>query len=69
MNNDITTFFHCKECLESLPNGKSPRDWVRLEVGWTPKGIQVWCIRHEMSVAHFDFEGQKISYAEDKETA
>lgn len=46
-----------KRCLAELPEGTSPRDWVRLEVGWTDLGLEVWCIRHEINVIHVDFEG------------
>lgn len=60
--NEIALFFHCKECLKEKPDDASPRDWSRLEVGWTPKGVQVWCIRHECDVCHIDFRGQKVSY-------
>jgi len=65
MNNKINSFFHCKKCLEELPMGKSPRDFCRNEVGWTEKGIQVWCIRHEENVLALDFEGQKVGYEEE----
>jgi len=57
--NKILLFLHCGLCLESLPKGKSPREWSRIEVGWTKLGLQVWCKRHECNIAHIDFEGQK----------
>ena len=63
MSNQITMFFHCAECLEEKPSGVAPRDWVKVEVGWTEQGIQVWCIRHELNVVHLDFLGQKVAYA------
>lgn len=62
--NEIGSFMTCKECFESLPNGVSPREWGRIEVGYTPKGIQVWCVRHERNVLHLDFLGQKMAYAD-----
>jgi hypothetical protein len=58
-SNEITTFFHCKRCLEELPAGTSPREWVRMEAGFTQLGIQVWCVRHEANILHVDFEGKK----------
>lgn len=59
----VAMFFHCAKCLKELPPGLSPREWAHLEVGWTAKGVQVWCIRHELGVVHLDFLGQKIDYA------
>jgi hypothetical protein len=58
-SNEITTFFHCRRCLEELPAGTSPREWVRMEAGFTALGIQVWCVRHEANILHVDFEGKK----------
>lgn len=58
-SNEIQMFFHCRMCIEDIPGGTSPRDWVQLEAGWIEKGLQVWCKRHECNVIHIDFEGQK----------
>lgn len=58
--NNIQMFLHCGECLKELPKGKSPREFIHVEVGWTKEGLQVWCIRHEMNVIALDFEGQKV---------
>lgn len=58
--NRIAAFFHCKECIETKPDGLSPREWVRLEVGLTKAGLQVWCVRHEKSVVCLDFLGQRV---------
>lgn len=55
----IKAYIHCGLCLNTLPEGISPRDWADLEVGSTNKGIQVWCKRHEKNVIHIDFEGIK----------
>lgn len=57
--NEIKMFQHCALCLAELPEGTSPRDWARLEMGWTRRGFQVWCSRHEANVVHVDFEGAK----------
>ena len=38
----------------------SPRDFAKIEVGFTKKGIQVWCITHEINIAHFDLCGNKV---------
>jgi hypothetical protein len=55
----IGAYLHCGKCLEERPLGQSPRDWARLSVGWTDKGLQVWCARHDVNVMHVDFEGAK----------
>jgi hypothetical protein len=55
--NEIAAFFHCTRCLNERPEGTSPRDWAQLEVGWTKRGLQVWCKRHDCNVLHIDFEG------------
>lgn len=61
--NEIVMYFHCKQCLESLPAGVSPKDHARIQAGWTNKGIQVWCSRHDIGIVHLDFKGQKVAYA------
>ena len=66
--NDIQMFLHCKNCLNKRPaNDKkeyiiSPREWVHLEVGFTKKGIQIYCVRCEKNVCALDFLGQKVAY-------
>ena len=59
--NGIKMFFHCRECLNEYFRDKiadqSPADYSKLDVGFTDLGIQVWCRRHELNVAHIDFEG------------
>lgn len=60
MNNlEIGAYLHCGRCLKERPRDISPREWSMLEVGWTEKGIQVWCKRHECNVINIDFEGQQ----------
>ncbi len=56
---EIVTCFGCAECAKEIPPGMSPREYARFEVGWTKKGFQVWCTRHEINVIHMDFQGQK----------
>ncbi len=57
--NKITSFSHCGQCMDELPEDQSPREWAQLEVGFTDIGIQIWCKRHERNVMHVDFQGQK----------
>ena len=62
--NHIQLYFHCQQCLDEKPDAVSPQEYCRLQVGWTKKGVQVWCVRHDCNVVHLDFLGQKIEYAE-----
>jgi hypothetical protein len=58
--NAIQGFVHCGLCMREMEANKineSPRDYSRLEVGMTPIGLQVWCVRHGANVLHIDFEG------------
>lgn len=56
-SNEIKVFFHCGRCIQERPHDQSPREWGALEVGWTVIGLQVWCKRHDVNVAHIHFEG------------
>lgn len=55
--NEISSFFHCANCLDDKPDDLAPREWVSIEAGFTPLGFQVWCIRCEANIIHIDFEG------------
>lgn len=55
----IDLFFHCAECLKTLPPGMSPSEWSSIEAGWTRAGFQVRCKRHDLNIIHVDFEGQR----------
>ncbi len=57
--NDIQRFLHCAKCGDERPDDVSPCDYQQIEVGWTEKGLQVWCRRHEMNIIHIDFEGYR----------
>ena len=57
--NHIRMYMHCRRCIAELPYGESPADYARLEVGFTQRGWQVWCNRHDLNVMHIDFEGQQ----------
>lgn len=49
---EIILYMHCRQCIEE--NARSD-----LEIGWTKKGLQVWCRRHDGNIVNIDFEGQK----------
>lgn len=54
---------HCRFCVEEVKLGlgrsPSPKNYARLSIGWTERGFQVWCERHQLNVIHVDFEGKK----------
>lgn len=56
----ITAYMHCGKCIDELPRGVSPSEYQRLEIGLTDIGLQVWCKRHNLNVAHIDFDGAKV---------
>ncbi len=60
--NEILSYWHCKKCCAE----KSPQ---RMSVGWTPKGIQVWCETHNENVQHIDLLGQQVAVVNVKEAA
>lgn len=61
--NEISMYFHCQQCISELPKDQSPREFQRIQAGWTKKGLQVWCVRHNLNIVHLDFMGQKVAIA------
>lgn len=60
--NEIDGYLHCSLCLDEWKSGArdvAPADFCRLNVGWTRRGLQVWCQRHQVNVVNIDFEGQQ----------
>lgn len=61
--NEIQAVIHCGKCLDefktSVPEsiGHSPQTFAKLTIGWTERGFQIWCNRHNVNVMHVDFEG------------
>lgn len=59
----IIQWFSCGECLkeiEALKLDVSPAEYANTQAGFTKQGLQVWCNRHNLSVVHIDFRGQKV---------
>ena len=59
MRKEIERYMHCIKCLNEKPDDISPQEYAYLSIGWTEKGIQVWCERHECNVCNIDFEGNQ----------
>tara|TARA_R100001082_G_scaffold108443_1_gene83676 strand:+ start:980 stop:1231 length:252 start_codon:yes stop_codon:yes gene_type:complete len=50
----VISYLHCKTCIDELPNGKSPRDYVRNEVAINDDNqMLIGCTRHNKTVAVF----------------
>lgn len=58
---EIKHFLECRKCAETCPAGMSMQKWVDIQVGLTPWGIQVWCVRHKANITHIDFRGQRLA--------
>jgi hypothetical protein len=43
-------YINCGQCLTERPADVTPQDWARLSFAYTPKGFQVWCVRHDRAV-------------------
>ena len=58
--NEIFEYWHCRKCrTENL--------YPNIGVGWTAKGIQIWCENHNENVRHIDLMGQKVAIVEERE--
>lgn len=66
-SNQITAYLHCGLCLVEYKDPEnneearnaSPAEFSRTQAGWTPRGLQIWCWRHNVNVTNIDFEGQQ----------
>ena len=54
----------CVKCSEEFANGLSDaaslQNYSRLDIGFTKRGLQIFCRRHELNVCHLNFNNQKI---------
>ena len=63
----IKSFLHCALCIDDVmrlqeENGVGfviPQEYARYEFGWTVRGLQAWCVRHDCNIIHIDFEGAR----------
>ena len=40
-------FWHCPQCLKSLPPNTSAEEWARFSMRANDKTFEVWCVRHQ----------------------
>ena len=64
----IESFWHCRECLQELPSGISPKVYASISVGLTKEHtIVVWCNRHDKTITevgvsfHLSGSGKQVS--------
>ena len=50
-----------REFLAGQTDSRSLQDYTRLDVGFTDRGLQVWCRRPGLNVVHIDFDGQELT--------
>ncbi|MBT8470697.1 MAG: hypothetical protein HKN10_18250 [Myxococcales bacterium] len=54
----------CSRCADEVAAGQagavSMQEYARLDVGFSPVGLQVWCRRHSVNVVHLDFGGHRL---------
>ncbi len=48
----IRLFCGCRNCEKTRPRKQSAQEYSRLDVGLTATGLQVWCRRCDLEVAH-----------------
>ncbi|MDD3471528.1 MAG: hypothetical protein PHS86_01995 [Syntrophaceae bacterium] len=56
----ILLYLHCAQCAKTKPKNQSMEHYARLNVGRTEEGIQIWCTRHNKSVAHLPYDWSSI---------
>lgn len=59
---DVPFWIHCKKCLPLKPRKKSMQEFSKINVGRTPKGILIFCDRHEEIIAHLKFDWSEIDH-------
>ncbi len=61
---DIVSYIHCRECMfdwSQTTRSVSPAEFQDNEVGFTQRGIQVWCRRHDKNVISLDINEVDVS--------
>ena len=41
-------------------DAKSLQDYSKIDAGFTERGLQLWCQRHQVNICHIDFEGNRL---------
>lgn len=63
-------YMHCRQCVESLPEGVSPKEHARFEVSFDGDRVDVQCVRHEAHVVSFlVLDGQLVPIGRSEQEA
>lgn len=52
--NEIIDYIHCDKCNNENKED-SPQDFSQYDIGFTEKGIQAWCRRHDCNIIHIEY--------------
>ena len=62
--NQIKETIVCVKCSDEFMTGStdanSLQDYSKIDAGFTERGLQLWCQRHQVNICHIDFEGKKL---------
>jgi hypothetical protein len=62
--NQIKETIVCVKCSDEFMTGstdaKSLQDYSKIDAGFTERGLQLWCQRHQVNICQIDFEGKKL---------
>ncbi len=62
--NQIKEPIVCVKCSDEFISGqtdaKSLQDYSRIDVGFTDRGLQIWCQRHQLNICHINFDGNSL---------
>ena len=54
----------CVKCSQEFLSGqtdsKSLQEYSKIDVGFTERGLQIWCQRHQLNICHINFDGKKL---------
>ena len=48
------------EFLSGKTDSKSLQEYSKIDVGFTKRGLQIWCQRHQLNICHINFDGKKL---------
>ena len=63
LHHSIKNYLVCDDCMrewaENPLETRSPQEMTKLDIGFTEYGLQVWCPKHEINIAHIGFGDHK----------
>ena len=58
LGHSIQSYLVCEDCMKEwseTPTRPAHQEVTKLDVGFTEHGLQVWCPKHGINIAHIDF--------------